>query len=149
VGFVPGANGIQIWRQEIYVSNSDSGDVLRIPIEADGAPGRPTIYAANMAADDMALDSEGTLYCTTHPANKVIAVTRDGRRSVIAGTDQGIIGPTAAAFGVRPSDRDWMYVVTDGGLFAPLPGVPIRPSLARVHIGVPGEPCYWMRRSRR
>jgi sugar lactone lactonase YvrE/predicted ester cyclase len=149
VGFVPGANGIQIWRQEIYVSNSDSGDVLRIPIGADGAAGTAAIYAATMGSDDMALDTEGTLYCTTHPANKVIAVTREGRRSVIASPDQGIIGPTYVAFGVGPADRDWMYVVTDGGLFAPLPGIPIRPSLARIHIGVPGEPCYWMRHSRR
>jgi sugar lactone lactonase YvrE/predicted ester cyclase len=96
VGFVPGANGLQIRRQEIFVSNSDSGDLLKIPIGRDGAPGAPMVYAANMAGDDMALDAEGTVYCTTHPANKVISVHRDGRRSVIAGVDQGVIGPTAA-----------------------------------------------------
>jgi len=145
VGFVPGANGLQIRRQEMFVSNSDSGDLLRIPIGRDGAPGVPVVHAAPLAGDDMAIDAEGTVYCTTHPANKIIAVRPDGRCSLVAGVDQGVIGPTAAAFGVRAADRDWMYVVTDGGLFAPLPGVPVRPALLRIHVGVPGEPCHWMR----
>lgn len=147
VGFVPGANGLQIRRQEMFVTNSDSGNLLKIAIGRDGGPGTPAVHAVGIAGDDMAIDAEGTVYCTTHPANQIIAVRGDSSRSLIAGVEQGIVGPTAAAFGVGPSDRDWMYVVTDGGLFAPVPGIPIRPALLRVHIGKPGELCYWMRRS--
>jgi hypothetical protein len=59
----------------------------------------------------------GTLYITTHPFNTVVRVTQDGRRDIVANATQGIIGATDAAFGVLPSDRDTLYVVTDGGAF--------------------------------
>jgi sugar lactone lactonase YvrE/predicted ester cyclase len=128
VGRYPGANGVQIAKDDLYVAVSDRGLLLRVPIAANGAAGAPEIYASGLPADDFAIAADGTLYLTTHPFNTVVRLTRDGRRVVVAGPAQGVIGPTAAAIA-----RDGaLYVVTDGGLYRPLPGQPIVPAIVRL-----------------
>lgn len=68
--------------------------------------------------DDFAFAEDGILYIATHPTNTVIALCRDGSRRVIAGAEQGVIGSTAVAFGIG-TDRNHLYVVGNGGVFAP------------------------------
>jgi sugar lactone lactonase YvrE len=131
IGRYPGANGLQLADGALYVAVSDRALLLRIPIAADGAAGSPEIYASGLPADDFAIAADGSLYLTTHPFNSVVKLARDGRRSVVAGPAQGVIGPTAAAIAGDGS----LYVVTDGGLFRPSPGEPIVPGVVRL---VPG-----------
>jgi sugar lactone lactonase YvrE len=128
VGRYPGANGLQIAGDFAYVASSDRGLLLRIPIGADGGAGAPEVYVNGMPADDFTVASDGTLYLTTHPFDTVVKLTRDGRRSVVAGPAQGVIGPTAAAI----TREGALYVVTDGGLYRPSPGQPVVPRVVRL-----------------
>jgi sugar lactone lactonase YvrE/predicted ester cyclase len=128
VGRFPGANGLQRQGDAVIVAVSDRSLLLRIPIRPDGAAGDVEILATGLPADDFAVAADGTLYVTTHPFNSIVRVTRDGRRTVIAGPAQGIVGPTAAALG----PDGLLYVVNDGGLFRPTPGVPPLATVVRL-----------------
>jgi hypothetical protein len=117
----PGANGIKIFQGAAYVSNSDRRQITRIPIQADGTAGQPELFAAETFVDDFAFAEDGTLYITTHPTNTVTAFCQDGSRRIIAEAAQGVVGSTAVAFGTG-TDRHHLYVVGNGGVFAPLDG---------------------------
>lgn len=132
IGVFPPANGIQFWNGSVYVANSDQALIIRIPVE-DGLPGQAVIHANGVGGDDFAIDEDGMLYVTTHPYNSVIRVDRNGRRTVVATPEQGVIGPTAAAFAQRGGRRH-LYVVTDGGLFSPIPGRPLRPAVLELEL---------------
>jgi len=130
LGRFPGANGLQRSAAAVIIASSDRSLVIRVPIAADGSAGTPTILASGLPGDDFAVASDGTLYVTTHPFNTVVRVTPGGERTVVAGPAQGVIGPTAAAFGANGD----LYVVTDGGLFRPLPGVQPVATLVRLRL---------------
>jgi sugar lactone lactonase YvrE len=135
----PGANGIKFYQGDLYVANSDTGNILRIPVQPDGTAGTPLVYATGVPTDDFAFDVLGNLYATTHPFNTVVRIGRDGQQEVLATVDQGIIGPSSAAFGTREGDRTNLYVVTDGGLFGSVinPNSPTgRPSVVKLDIGI-------------
>ncbi|HUI60763.1 MAG TPA: hypothetical protein VLX90_11090, partial [Steroidobacteraceae bacterium] len=126
VGRFPGANGLQRAGTAVLVTVSDRGLLLRVPITSTGAAGPVEVVAAGLPGDDFAVAPDGGVYVTTHPFNTVIHVSRDGRRRVIAGPEQEVVGPTSAAL---TPDGKFLYVATDGGLYRPLPG---RPPVARV-----------------
>ena len=131
VGRYPGANGLQYAHGAVYVAVSDRGLLLRIPVAPDGSAGTPEILSSGLPADDFAVAPDGTLFVTTHPFDTVVRITPDGRRVVVAGAAQGFVGPTAAAF----AKDGGLIVVTDGGLYRPLPGVP--PVAAVLRLDVP------------
>ena len=131
VGKYPGANGLQRTQDAVFVAVSDRSLLLRIPVSADGSAGTPAIHAAGLPGDDFAIAPDGTIFVTTHPFNTVVRLTPDGRRVVIAGPAQGVIGPTSAA--IAPDGS--LFVATDGGLYRPLPGVPPIASLVRLRAG--------------
>lgn len=118
IALAPGANGVQFFGRDLYVTVSDAARVLKFSMNADGQFGAASVFAEGIPGDDFAIDDQGTLYITTHPFNTVVRVTQDGRRSVVANADHGVTGATHAAFGARPADRDTLYVVTDGGAFS-------------------------------
>jgi sugar lactone lactonase YvrE len=128
VGRYPGANGLQIAKDAVYVAVSDRSLLLRIPFAANGDAAGPEIYASGLPGDDFAVAADGTLYVTTHPFDSVVRLSPDGRRVVVAGPAQGVIGPTAAALG----EDGALYIVTDGGLFRPLPGQTPVPAVVRL-----------------
>lgn len=139
IGRFPGANGIQVWSDTAFVTTSDLGLIVAIPIAADGSAGPPRIFAENVGGDDFAIDADGTLYVTTHPFNQVIRIGQDGNRAVIAGPGQGVVGPTAAALGRDAAGRRLLYVVTDGGMFTlpecePVPTAAQTPALVRLRL---------------
>ena len=55
----------------------------------------------------------------THPFNSIEQIGTDGTITRLAGSAEGIIGPTAAALAEAPDGSRILYVVTDGGVFAP------------------------------
>lgn len=116
LGQFPGANGIQINKHFVYVANSDKGNMIRIPILADGNAGVPEVAVEDLGGDDFAVSADGTLYVTTHPFNTVVRVLPDGERHTIAAADQGVVGPTAAIL-VNDVKGKYLYIATDGGLF--------------------------------
>ncbi|MGL5930738.1 MAG: SMP-30/gluconolactonase/LRE family protein [Dermatophilaceae bacterium] len=116
---IPGSNGIQVFRDAVYVVNSSTGDFWRIPDAGRHGAGEPEILARGVTGDDFDIDLDGSAYVTTHPYNTLVRVRPDGSQSIVGDASTGIIGATAAAFGVRGGERR-LFVVGDGGLFAKL-----------------------------
>ncbi len=133
----PGANGIKFFGNALYVSNSFTGNVIRVPIRGNGTADRGTVYATGLPGDDFAFDEKGSLYLTTHPGNSVIRVDPDGKRTVIANADTKVVGPTAAMFGVGAKDRLTLYVINDGGFV--IPHKDGAPNIIAVETGVAGH----------
>ena len=133
IGKFPGANGIQIWNDAAYVTNSDLALMLRIAIKPDGTAGAPVILAEDIGGDDFAIDDEGSLYITTHPFNAVVKLDARGNRTIVGAADQGVIGPTAAALATEDGGRRVLYVVADGGFYT-LPGDPPIPAAAQTPV---------------
>lgn len=136
LGLFPGANGLHFWQNDLYVAVSDRGQLVRVPLLPDGEAGELVVFVRGVPTDDFAFDAQGNLYATTHPFDTIVRVTPDGRRTVIATAAEGIVGPTAVAFGTLPGDETSLYVVTDGGLFAQRADP--RPTLLRLDIPVTG-----------
>jgi sugar lactone lactonase YvrE len=118
IALAPGANGLHFFGRDLYVTVSDSAQILKTILGQDSRFGPLSVFAEGIPGDDFAIDEQGTLYITTHPFNTVVRVTQSGERSIVADATQGVTGATDAAFGVLPGDRDTLYVATDGGAFS-------------------------------
>ncbi|MBL0923331.1 MAG: hypothetical protein IBJ12_02555 [Sphingomonadaceae bacterium] len=132
-GVIPAANGVQRLKNAIYVSNSDRGLLLRIPMDPTGKAGRPAIVGQNAPGDDFALANDGTAYVTTHPHNTVLKVQKGGKVSTFAGTAEGMYGPTAATI-QKADGKSWLYVATDGDAFSNGGKPRIPPSIIRISL---------------
>lgn len=117
VALAPGANGLHFAGRDMIVTVSDSTEVLKYRLGADGRFGAPVLVARGIPGDDFAIGQDGSLFITTHPYNTLVRVARDGRRTLVADAREHIIGATAASFGRGPADRNTLYVATDGGAF--------------------------------
>lgn len=140
---LPGANGLQIFRNEVYVSNSSQETILAIPFEPDGSAGEIRVHAvmpAGAGCDDFALDVHGSIYCTTDPTNLLVRLDPDGTTEILLTAADGLDGPTAATFGRTGHDRFNLYITNAA---FPFFSVTHRPSLMRLHLGVPGAPPAW------
>src|SRR5262245_43545070 len=73
-----GANGLQIFHNEVYVANSTQALIVAIRLNPDGAAGAIRIHATGVPCDDFAFDAHGNLYATTGPFNTVLRVAPDG-----------------------------------------------------------------------
>jgi sugar lactone lactonase YvrE len=132
---VPGPNGVKVFRGALYVSNSSTAQILRIPIRRDGSAGTVTVAHDGIAVDDFAFDVVGNIYATTDPFNTVELLRPDGTTRVLLTAADGLAGPSAAAFGTTRGDRSTLYI-TNLSFFERIP----RPSLQRVDLPVPGLP---------
>ena len=141
---LPGANGLQFFRQQLFVSNSGQGTIVAVPFHSDGTAEPPRIHAhlpAPMGGDDFAFDVDGSIYCTTDPFNTLLKISPDGSTSEILLTSaDGLDGPTAAAFGRVGEDRFNLYI-TNGAF--PFFSTTHAPKLMRLHLNVPGAPPAW------
>lgn len=118
VALAPGANGLRFSGRTLFVSVSDSAVVLRYAVRADGAFGPAVVVARGVPGDDFAIGKDGSLFVTTHPYDSLVRIEPDGRRSIIGDARQRIVGATDASFGTGATDRDTLYVATDGGAFS-------------------------------
>lgn len=136
----PGANGLQIFRGELYVANSDQGTILAFPFEQDDAAGAPRLHAAlpdDLGCDDFDFDVLGNLYCTTDPFNRLLRIFPDGGFETLLTAADLLDGPTSTAFGRIGRDRFNLYI---GNAAFPFFTTTFRPSLMRLHLEVPGAP---------
>lgn len=133
----PGPNGVQVFRGEVYVANSDQGTILAIDIEPDGSAGAVRVHASNAPCDDFAFDVRGSLYCTTDPFNTVVRVDPDGSSTVLYTAADGLDGPSATVFGRTHGDRLQLYI---SNAAFPFFSTTHAPSVFTVGLGVPGQP---------
>ena len=127
-------NGIKLFQAAVYVSNTGSGTIVRIPILPDGSAGMGEIYLSSIWADDFAFGVDGTIFAATQ-MGEVIRVAPDGTRTALP---TGTFGDAAVAFGRTAGDRNELYVVNNGGAFLDLPGGPEAASITRLNVGIAG-----------
>ncbi|PSB13860.1 gluconolactonase [filamentous cyanobacterium CCP1] len=138
----PAVNGLKVFGNTLYASNTEKMQIVKIPIQPDGQPGEPEIFLQAVNLDDFAFDQEGNLYGTTHIYNSVVKITPDGSVTTIAQAKQGMTGSTALAFGQREDDRTSIYVVTNGGMSFP-PSTGLEPAkVVRLDVGIAGYPLH-------
>jgi putative intracellular protease/amidase/sugar lactone lactonase YvrE len=134
----PAVNGLKIYANTLYASNTQRQQLVRIPINSDYTAGTPELFLTNVNLDDFAFDVNGNLYGTTHVYNSVVKIAPDGQVTTIANAEQGMIGSTALAFGRTNSDRTAIYVTTNGGMSLP-PETGVAPAkVVRLEVGVEG-----------
>jgi putative intracellular protease/amidase len=100
----PAVNGIKIYQNTLFASNTQRQLLIRIPVAENGAPKASEVFLTNVNLDDFAFDIQGNLYGTTHVYNSVIRIAPDKQITTIANAEQGVTGSTALAFG-RTSDK--------------------------------------------
>jgi sugar lactone lactonase YvrE len=104
-----GANGIKIHDAAVWVSNTDRGTLLRIPIDAHGTAGAVTTVAQGLTAiDDFAFTGDGdTVVVAQNYVSEVSLVHPDGTHQTVLTSTEGLSNPTSIA--VRGST---VYVVS-------------------------------------
>jgi len=115
-----GANGVKIFKDYLYFTNSAQGTFARIKINDDGTEyGDVEVIARlegaiNMsnAYDDFAFDEAGNAYLSVH-SNSVMKVSPDGTQTTFAGggNDTFLKEPTSVALS---GDGKSIYVATGG-----------------------------------
>src|SRR5262249_44226100 len=70
----PGPNGIKFdkHKRNLYVSISNLSEIVRIPVDDEGKPGTPAVFASNVTPDDFTFDEQGNLYLATEPSMSVM-----------------------------------------------------------------------------
>ena len=142
--FPIGANGITYRHRTVYVTNSEQGSVVTIPVNPDGSAGTPTILIQDPAllpADGVALDVHGNLYVAVFGQSTIVRIPPDGSSvTVIADGSDGLDFASSVAFGTGRGQRTTLYAVNFS--IGPFFGAPRThgPALLAVDVGVPGLP---------
>lgn len=116
----PAVNGIKIYQNFLFASNTQRQLLLRIPLTEQGAPKTPEVFLTNVNLDDFAFDIKGNLYGTTHVYDSVIRISPDKQITILSQAEQGVTGSTALAFG-QGAYKSSLYVITNGGMSLPPP----------------------------
>jgi hypothetical protein len=130
----PGVNGVRYAAKShtLYYTNTAQTLFMRIAVDPHtlDPKGEPELVATGMMGDDFCIDEEsGVALVTTHRENTLdrVALTPDGnpgpRDSVVGDPVIDLmIGPTSAAWSRKSSEHGRVaYVITDGGIKAPMP----------------------------
>ena len=124
-----GINGIRLFENRtLYFANTAQALLAKVRIHTNGTAAGPAEKIVSLPEgtfpDDFALNRHGDAFVTTAPGDSIAEVTRNGSIRIIAGVvnTTEIAEPTSAQFGRTPGDRDVLYVVTAGGLDAPIDG---------------------------
>ncbi|KAK1760110.1 putative six-bladed beta-propeller-like protein [Echria macrotheca] len=126
-----GINGLKVFRDKLYWTNSGATTIYAMDITPDGFPlsGRVETVVKLDAAflDDFAVDEKREiLWVATNSDNRLFAVDLRSGKAVVAagGVEQlTLAGDTAAAFGRTERDEGVLYVVTCGGLRQKICGI--------------------------
>lgn len=134
----PAVNGIKIYQNSLFASNTQRQLLVRIPLAEDNTPGTPEVFLTNVNLDDFAFGVDGNLYGTTHIYNSVIRISPEKQITILAKAEQGMTGSTALAFGRTEGDLTSIYVTTNGGMSLPLPTGVEPAKVVRLDVGVEG-----------
>lgn len=90
-----GANGLKLHDGAVWVSNTDQGTVVRIPILPDGAPGPAQIQADGLPTiDDFTFMGADILAAINH-TNTVVRIQPDGTETTVLTGSDGLQNPTS------------------------------------------------------
>jgi sugar lactone lactonase YvrE len=139
LGFPLGANGIAVAQQHaVVVSNTEGAQVVRIPIERDGAAGHPEVIAEGpqlYGSDGIALDAFGRIYDAVNSQNTLVRVDANGSVTQLASAAEGLDNPASLSFGTSGGQRRALFLTN----FAAFSSTP-HPGLLEADVGAPGLP---------
>ncbi|WP_405731422.1 hypothetical protein OG607_33580 [Streptomyces sp. NBC_01537] len=94
-----GVNGVKLRGSAVWVTNTDKGTLLRIPLRRDGSAGRPQVKASGLRGiDDFAFTGRsGTVLAAINPTSQVVRLTPRGARTTVLTTKNGLSNPTSVA----------------------------------------------------
>jgi sugar lactone lactonase YvrE len=94
-----GANGIKVHNGAVWVSNTDKGTLLRIPLGPHGTAGAVTTVAQGLTSiDDFAFTGAGdTVIAAQNFASQVSLVHPDGTHETLLTATDGLSNPTSIA----------------------------------------------------
>lgn len=94
-----GANGVKVHRGAVWVSNTDRGTLLRLPVGPDGAAGPVETHATGLdGIDDFAFPGQGrSVLAALNAGSKVVLVQPDGAATTVLTARDGLSNPTAVA----------------------------------------------------
>lgn len=130
-----GPNGVKVFNNAVYITNTGTGNIIRVPILADGSAGIPSVYASGFMLDDFAFGSDGSIFLATQIGNSVVRLFPDGTTATIATDADGLPGDSALAFGRTAADSQDIYVVNNGGEYEGLNGPG---TVVRLNVGITG-----------
>ncbi|MBC7887295.1 MAG: gluconolactonase [Ferruginibacter sp.] len=116
----PAANGLKIYKNMLYVSNTNKQIMVKIPIE-NNVPGKPALFLDKVGIDDFTFDPQGNIYAATHVYNCVIRITPGKNIDIVAGLKEGVAGCTAILYSKHKSGKSFLYITTNGGMSIPPP----------------------------
>jgi gluconolactonase len=124
------ANGLALSADErtLYMVESDTDRVYRLPLSADGDPGPAEVYAEPVGRlpDGLALDEAGNLYVACYASDEIWRIAPSGEKTLLGWDHHAILlgRPTNLAWG--GDEFDVLYVANLGRTTitrAQLPGV--------------------------
>jgi hypothetical protein len=120
-----GANGIKVRDGAVWVTNTDRGTLLRIPVTSKGDAGPISTVASGLTGvDDFAFTGkDGTVLATLNVPNEVALVRADGTHTIVLTAADGLQNPTAVAV------RHGTVLVTSAAYFTR-----VDPNLLRAHL---------------
>lgn len=134
----PAVNGIKIYGNSVFASNTQRQLLIRIPLTENRTPETPEVFLTNINLDDFAFDINGNLYGTTHVYNSAVRISPDKEVTIIAKAEEGMTGNTAVCFGRSPEDNNCIYITTNGGISLP-PATGVAPAkVVRLDVGAIG-----------
>jgi len=158
-----GANGIAYYHGDLFVTNTDKGLILRIPIGVDGSPGEVELWKTlgpvpesplsgiPIMPDGLVLDVHGNLYLTVLTRCAVVRVRLEDKVqetvAVLWSTGQAppaqLDTPASLAFGTGADEQQNLFVTNLGMMAGIRPGLPWPgKALVKVPAGVPGRPLH-------
>ncbi len=95
-----GANGITVHGHAVWVSNSDQGTIVEIPIRADGSAGtiHPVVTGLAGGVDNFTVPGQDdTILATLDQSNQVVLIRPGGHPQVLLTAADGLSNPTDVA----------------------------------------------------
>lgn len=116
----PAANGLKIYKENLYVSNTEKQILVQIPL-SDFKPGIPSLFLDKVNIDDFTFDGSGDIYAATNVYNGVIKITPEKKITIVADLSSGVAGSTAVVLAKNSTGKKVLYVSTSGGMAVPPP----------------------------
>ena len=165
LGFPVGANGIAYYHGDLFVTNTNKGLIVRIPVAEDGSAGQPAVWKSleevpesplagsplPILPDGLALDVHGNLYLTILTRNAVVRIRAEDRvqESIAVLGSPGPVPsapfdtPASLAFGTGAAEQHNLFVTNLGMMAGIIPGRPWPGrALVNVQAGAPGRPLH-------
>lgn len=145
-----GANGVALWKNNLYVASTSRGMLLQVPIRRDGTAGEVQIVTGDddcdmdndelYGMDGIALDVHGNVFALLVMQHKLVHIDPDdGSYEVLLTEEDGLYNPASIAFGTGKGNRQQVFI-SNFALLPPVPAESLGPGILSFEAGVQGLP---------